>query len=604
MSNSEAFKSLARIFRANFACEEPGNVMHIIGFVDGFFQHYVSDNDLRIFERRIGVLLELVKEDPNAFVWLNKVAEKYKKPPSLEKYITYLTEIIFLVEIYKEKSLLRKIDISKNILLMNIAQDCARSSRESENYMLRVFLEDLYEYGIVKKSHILEGEFDSEKSDRILKESPIFNQKTSKAIITTLLKDVRLVRDSVANYYRDIWYLLSREGSVENLDVAEQEQKQKLDCLLVGKNASRDGMQYHYSINSDGNLILRYTSDYFSAWKFSHVNSSTVRQKKLEMHSEELKVVDSAILHEIENLDLSNCNNLVELSDLRNSNIKTLNLYNCNLLACLPGLPVCLQKLFISGNLCGSSFFAPDVALRKLAIYNSDALVGIVVNPSIQILIIKNCPRFVFSNPEIYTNLQKLVLSGGQHIVFEEIILLPNSLREVEISNYQNEFLSILLPDALKKCSFCDNGSLRMLPKLPETLEELDLANCRALIEVSVLPPILRSLDLENCHSLTSLPDLPDSLRFINLSGCLTLEYSHENTEKLDRLKEQGCQIIYPHHFYANMENDKEREEEFLENGESWQGSKRQKLEEGSNEGSTSFVQMVNSASAVVKINV
>jgi hypothetical protein len=92
-----------------------------------------------------------------------------------------------------------------------------------------------------------------------------------------------------------------------------------------------------------------------------------------------------------------------------------------------------------------------------------------------------------------------------------EISWFPKGIVHLQIRGCKN-LEKIVLPDTLKTLEIFNTKKLKNLPTFPESLREISLKNLPNLESIPVLPEYTQNLFCSNCPKILHLPPLPESL--------------------------------------------------------------------------------------------
>ncbi|KAG2671322.1 hypothetical protein I3760_14G129000 [Carya illinoinensis] len=267
------------------------------------------------------------------------------------------------------------------------------------------------------------------------------------------------------------------------------------------------------------------------------------------------------VLENLKILNLSNCNNLIEIPDLSGApNLEIITLRDCTSLCEVhPSIYELkrLKYLFMFGTgikqLWTGTLAVLD-NLNCLSLGNCKNLIEIPDlsgAPNLEIIQLRDCTSLCEVHPSIYElkRLRYLGMSGtGIKQLWKGTLVVLHNLKSLDLSNCKN---------------------LMEIPDLTgaQNLEEIYLTGCINLCEIhpsiKVLKQIqkivmhgtgikqlwtgtlalvlhnLKSLDLRNCKNLMEIPDLTgaQNLEEINLTGCTNLREVHPSIKDLKQIQ-------------------------------------------------------------------
>ncbi|XP_060173802.1 TMV resistance protein N-like isoform X8 [Lycium barbarum] len=254
-------------------------------------------------------------------------------------------------------------------------------------------------------------------------------------------------------------------------------------------------------------------------------------------YCDNLKKLPELKLSNLKHLNLSSCGGLTEIPNLGDMpNLETLNLYRFeNLEEVHPSLGHCrmLTQLDLSG--CHKLKKLPELKLSNLKQLNLMMCVGLAESPNLgdmpnlETLILTMCTNLEEVHPSLghCRMLTQLDLSGCHKL---------KKLPELKLSNLKQLNLYMCV-------GLAESPNLGDMPNL----ETLNLCGCENLEEVH--PSLghcrmLRELDLSKCEKLKKLPELKlSNLKQLNLTGCggLTESPNFGDMPNLETLNLYGC---------------------------------------------------------------
>ncbi|KAG7948105.1 hypothetical protein I3843_14G130100 [Carya illinoinensis] len=265
-----------------------------------------------------------------------------------------------------------------------------------------------------------------------------------------------------------------------------------------------------------------------------------------------------AVLPNLKELDLGDCENLIEIPDLSEApNLEKIDFSNCKKLSEVhPSIKVLkqLQELRMSftriKQLWKGLVVLPN--LKELDLGYCENLIEIPDlsgAPNLEIINFSNCRSLCKFHPSIkkHKRLQKLNMSGTQiKQLWKGLVVSPN-LKELDLGDCENliEIPNLSGAPNLEIINFPNCRSLcKVHPSIKKLkrLQELRMSGTRIkqLWKGLAVLPNLKELDLGDCDNLIEIPDLSEApnLEKIDFSNCKKLSEVHSSIKKLKRLQE------------------------------------------------------------------